>query len=247
MFHRSAVRRGPCDRRSRGFTLIELLVVIAIIAILAAILFPVFAQAREKARQTSCLSNHRQVGTAAMMYVQDYDERWVPYSVGAGPNQKLWPVLLQPYIKNTNIFIEPSNPGRTLWEAPKGLPPEWAGIFPAMGMNSAISTNFGLANATYPADTIAFCDTALKYPTANQYQLYGYYTTWWTDTFQKEKLAPRDSPAFTGNHAPPAFWHSGGANVTFLDGHAKWLMVETIRTPRAGDQRLWRLWWATAP
>src|SRR5438270_12656681 len=101
-----------------GFTLIELLVVIAIIAVLAAILFPVFAQAREKARQTTCLSNHRQNGTAAMMYAQDYDEKWVPYSVGDGKNQKLWPVLLQPYIKNTNIFTEPSNPSRTFWEAP---------------------------------------------------------------------------------------------------------------------------------
>jgi prepilin-type N-terminal cleavage/methylation domain-containing protein len=65
--------------RSRGFTLIELLVVIAIIAILAAILFPVFAQAREKARQASCLSNAKQMSTAVMMYAQDYDETFPLY------------------------------------------------------------------------------------------------------------------------------------------------------------------------
>src|SRR5918997_594162 len=72
-------------RKTGGFTLIELLVVIAIIAILAAILFPVFAQAREKARQTSCLSNLKQIGTASMMYVQDYDEAMFPAWYDAGP------------------------------------------------------------------------------------------------------------------------------------------------------------------
>ncbi len=75
-------------QQRRGFTLIELLVVIAIIAILAAILFPVFAQAREKARQTTCTSNLKQIGTAFMMYVQDYDETYPPWT-GMCPDPSL--------------------------------------------------------------------------------------------------------------------------------------------------------------
>ncbi|NSW55539.1 MAG: DUF1559 domain-containing protein [Armatimonadetes bacterium] len=86
--------------RSAGFTLIELLVVIAIIAILAAILFPVFARAREKARQISCLSNMKQMGVSFFMYNADYDETYV-----INPE---WKSRLQPYIKNTQINICPS-------------------------------------------------------------------------------------------------------------------------------------------
>jgi prepilin-type N-terminal cleavage/methylation domain-containing protein/prepilin-type processing-associated H-X9-DG protein len=122
-------------RRASGFTLIELLVVIAIIAILAAILFPVFAQAREKARAISCLSNAKEMATATIMYVQDYDETLYPYRtvdtnnyednpfwqspfVGSGPcagnstaNRQFWDVILYPYVKNYNIYKCPSNPG----------------------------------------------------------------------------------------------------------------------------------------
>lgn len=110
-------------QKSHGFTLIELLVVIAIIAILAAILFPVFAQAREKARAISCLSNIKQQGTAAMMYAQDYDEALVPAGNRyahqrdvcfngdtniSGPRGWVdWEIPLIPYTKNTQIFVCP--------------------------------------------------------------------------------------------------------------------------------------------
>jgi len=104
-------------RKPSGFTLIELLVVIAIIAILAAILFPVFAQAREKARQTSCLSNTKQLGLALNMYVQDYDEHcvlnndntWFEKPVGSGFFYiNTWMSLIQPYIKNAGVYVCPS-------------------------------------------------------------------------------------------------------------------------------------------
>src|SRR5579864_2193556 len=114
----SSMQRG---RSASAFTLIELLVVIAIIAILAAILFPVFAQAREEARATSCLSNTKQMALAQLMYAQDYDESIVPWrscntiptTGGAGPScttaleevPYIWTNLLQPYIKNYNIFF----------------------------------------------------------------------------------------------------------------------------------------------
>jgi len=103
------------SRRQTGFTLIELLVVIAIIAILAAILFPVFAQAREKARAASCTSNLKQIALAIRMYAQDYDERnimmwWTPFTnkYNDPPARAWWSWFVQPYIKNTQIFQEPS-------------------------------------------------------------------------------------------------------------------------------------------
>jgi prepilin-type N-terminal cleavage/methylation domain-containing protein/prepilin-type processing-associated H-X9-DG protein len=135
-------------RERNGFTLLELLVVIAVIVILAAILFPVFAQAREKARQAACLSNMKQIGTATMLYVQDYDDTyplwrpnsdmpswiWTPGPDGTWEQMptKRWgnvathtvAVTLLPYLKIRNVFECPSDPGTLLVTATRAMP-DW--------------------------------------------------------------------------------------------------------------------------
>src|SRR5579862_3145472 len=167
------------SRRS-AFTLIELLVVIAIIAILAAILFPVFAQAREKARAASCLSNIKQVCMSWQMYLQDYDETMVPHWIDnvADPNlananpplgpQWWWPKLLDPYTKSWAIYRCPSgaDPGGIF----SGGPNSWYGEqmqYSEIGYNylglgiwwqCANTQGVGLASVSKPASTIAFTD-----------------------------------------------------------------------------------------
>jgi prepilin-type N-terminal cleavage/methylation domain-containing protein/prepilin-type processing-associated H-X9-DG protein len=124
----------------RGFTLIELLVVIAIIAILAAILFPVFAQAREKARQTSCLSNGKQIGLGLAMYVQDYDETMptgLPHtnSINGGVassnywSREPYDSQIAPYLKNDGVFNCPSAALVVITPVPNGNPPMWDGNY----------------------------------------------------------------------------------------------------------------------
>jgi len=119
--------KGNVMKKQSGFTLIELLVVIAIIAILAAILFPVFAAAREKARQTSCASNLKQIGLALIQYYQDYDEAMVPAVTGTtagggttSATSYLWTDAIFPYVKSTGIYMCPddpeSEPGKTPWQ-----------------------------------------------------------------------------------------------------------------------------------
>jgi prepilin-type N-terminal cleavage/methylation domain-containing protein/prepilin-type processing-associated H-X9-DG protein len=94
----------------KGFTLIELLVVIAIIAILAAILFPVFARARENARRSSCSSNLKQIGLGLMQYTQDYDEKYIRFGENNSGGVPNWTQAVQPYVKSTQMFVCPSNP-----------------------------------------------------------------------------------------------------------------------------------------
>ena len=97
-------------QRKTAFTLIELLVVIAIIAILAAILFPVFARARENARRSSCQSNLKQIGLGILQYVQDYDEK-LPYACDDATNDRPWQLTIQPYVKSIQLFKCPSMAG----------------------------------------------------------------------------------------------------------------------------------------
>ena len=126
-----------------GFTLIELLVVIAIIAILAAVLFPVFAQAREKARSITCINNMKQWGTAAVMYSQDYDGMWVPSFIYqkppvSSPDIDWWDDLLQPYVKNRQLALCPDRQWEETATAPRN---QWATVngHPAKMMSYAVN------------------------------------------------------------------------------------------------------------
>ncbi|MCC6730270.1 MAG: prepilin-type N-terminal cleavage/methylation domain-containing protein [Chthonomonadales bacterium] len=163
-------------RREHGFTLIELLVVIAIIAILAAILFPVFAQAREKARQTMCLSNLKQIGTATYLYMQDYDERLFvrEYRINGDPvyNYQVWNArrriadgkwdlnqgLLQPYMRNKEIHECPtarSLPSGTTTTTNLGYGFNQSYLLPSATFSAS------LADISHPSETVFMADTAI--------------------------------------------------------------------------------------
>ena len=200
-------------RMHRGFTLIELLVVIAIIAILAAILFPVFAKAREKARQASCQSNLKQYATAELMYAQDYDGR-LPNprtSYDANGNIIDWEYILIPYTKNWQLGSCPSFGPRRASGCAAG---DWTNV-PGAGNLGGIICGYGFNTVLYnltdseiykPAETIMICDSACK-------------------------VDPHDGRInFPGEAYPTTYFHSGvarthneGANFAFCDGHVKWM------------------------
>src|SRR2546425_580334 len=131
-------------RHRRGFTLIELLVVISIIAILAGILFPVFAQARERARGISCVSNARQIGMAHTMYLQDYDDMMVPYWRTTPGFEYTWMHFFHPYTRNAEVFNCPSSQQR--WTGP-----EKSGGSGGYGYNAVFLQRVTMASLGKPA------------------------------------------------------------------------------------------------
>jgi prepilin-type N-terminal cleavage/methylation domain-containing protein len=207
----------------RGFTLIELLVVIAIIAILAAILFPVFAKAREKARQSSCLSNIKQLGLGALQYAQDYDERMMPDRlptltpvtptgpyVRNGNNYYFWTDFVQPYVKNSQILLCPSNntPNTCcVAERPRSYGPN----------TETANSTCKLGDVQESANTIHFMEC--------QYNS----RVHWDDMGSFDMGGVGDPRS--------ARRHNDGWNVEFCDGHAKWLKSVTrgMFTIAAGD------------
>jgi len=217
--------------RQTGFTLIELLVVIAIIAILAAILFPVFAQARERARAASCLSNMKQYGLAIAMYKQDYDERVSGPYIYEGPvwgdyNVLLWfPDLLNPYVKNKQIKICPSGHDWTDWASPAtydepgryNFSYKWNSIWywPCL-IPEAPTSKQGFVH--YQADA------AVADPAGTILLWEGYWPETWFDC--DSDPAP-DDPA---NGLPTArYRHFTGFNSTHGDGHAKWYKKDSTK------------------
>jgi prepilin-type N-terminal cleavage/methylation domain-containing protein/prepilin-type processing-associated H-X9-DG protein len=254
-------------KRHRGFTLIELLVVIAIIAILAAILFPVFAQARDKARGAACLSNLKQMGNALMMYMQDYDEKsvWF-YNQQVADNTKpvnflngYWWNLVMPYVKNQQVFKCPSVGKATYCDPDSGKTPAnvlrcgyginvahvgYGSGDPYFTAGKAADTR-ALAAIAEPARTIFLTDSAPS-------QLPEHNSMGWQDIKcpmkHKQPLASQvDVYAYSGTYGVPinsnvTKRHQGGANCIFMDGHAKWYTHDTIHGNWTKGQELWGHW-----
>ncbi len=205
----------------RGFTLIELLVVIAIIAILAAILFPVFARAREKARQTSCLNNIKQIVLGAMMYSQDYDETYIcryydvdePPGSGNWVDRIEWYESIMPYLNNKQVFKCPSSPVDSWLTYAMNCEREIK-AYSYHGSGNVLR----LADIEAPAEVIAFGERA---------------------SYSSHRTCP---PYHTGTYCNPITnenvheLHNGGANYGFFDGHAKWYQLDSTLHPN-----LWSL------
>ena len=202
--------------RRQGFTLIELLVVIAIISILAAIIFPVFAQAREKARQISCSSNERQLALAVLMYAQDYDECLTPEAiVDSNDNEILWPDLLARYVNSPKLRLCPSD-GRAKLNSYGTNELGFSDL-----TDEPLPPISNLASFAVPSDTVMLAELG----TENDFK---------TDRPDAYKVPPPDGPNDPPNpgqlydpaDARPSARHQGRCNVAFMDGHVKAMRLE---------------------
>ena len=214
--------------KKKGFTLIELLVVIAIIAILAAILFPVFAKAREKARQSSCANNVKQISTGLAMYLQDYDEQlpggfnsfWDgTYSIGGFVDPTA------PYLKNTQIFSCPSDGAKNCIS---GAPASYnysSAILPGTPPNQPLSYGYNYflgalmgirpGQLQYPSQTCLIAELTQRpyiYAIAPNPPITGVTLV----------LDPNQARMIGGAR------HSEGMNIGFLDGHCKWYKSQQL-------------------
>jgi len=216
-------------RRTAGFTLIELLVVIAIIAILAAILFPVFAKAREKARQASCLSNNKQIALALLMYVQDYDEMLPARAYGLYPHDfasgatMSWVSIVYPYVKNAQLFMCPSYTARYTaytWQGATriSIPGNIGYNFCALG---------GSTNATY---AMALIQRPAEVPMTADCVCCGLKSTG-TDPRNCLYIGPgtNTTGVYPDECHPRMRVHNDGINITMLDGHGKWYGFQNVK------------------
>jgi prepilin-type N-terminal cleavage/methylation domain-containing protein/prepilin-type processing-associated H-X9-DG protein len=251
----------------RAFTLIELLVVIAIIAILASILFPVFAQARDKARASSCLSNQKNIGTALMMYAQDYEEgvpAWVKRReyTGQPAGERLWMTALMPYIKNgtynppTGIFTCPNWDIDTVVKG-TNMPDCYPGELTPFLPPTQILTHYALAFGVSQADIDL--NVANGYGT-QQMPLYATPGSAWTKSTpdldytrtlgevarSAETIIIGDGGTIVGGGSFVAVlgcessqMHQQGANFTFMDGHSKWIARNPERYLMQRRDGLW--------
>jgi prepilin-type N-terminal cleavage/methylation domain-containing protein/prepilin-type processing-associated H-X9-DG protein len=216
----------------KGFTLIELLVVIAIIAILAAILFPVFAQARAKARQASCLSNVKQLTLGMMQYVQDYDETYpIRWYTGAQPNPPApfgwynWDYLIFPYVRNGDVYRCPSHtsdPSLSTYGYNGNLGREYNWVTKVAG--NMRGQRMAVVGA--PAQVIMIYDTSSEGNVRRLGQGNGAHE--FRVGALREGLPNWDKNTFQTRH-------SMGDNIGFADGHAKWYKTDAINALFTGS------------
>jgi prepilin-type N-terminal cleavage/methylation domain-containing protein/prepilin-type processing-associated H-X9-DG protein len=190
-------------RNASAFTLIELLVVIAILALLAAVIFPVYAQAREKGRQTVCVSNTRQIANAVLMYAQDFEETLPPvaYETATG-DDVTWPELLNPYVKNEGVYLCPSD--TVSQRVSYGLN-ELAFVDLEDDSDDPPLT---LADFQRPAETVMLGDMG----TGDDYQ---------KPVGDVLKMVEPGDDLDDEDDARPAARHFARVNIGFLDGHVK--------------------------